>query len=125
MARNRRKAAARSKTATDVSKGAWRPIAQKILQILLSIIGAGCTTVSIGSTDGHTKIARSLGFASISVSPTIAPVLVEVTALGFTAGPAGYAVGFSNQQLVAIPETCRVIFWIRNEPEARAIQSLL
>lgn len=92
--------------------------------ILLLIFVGGCTTVSITSMAG-TKIERSFGFARVSLSSKEGPMLVEINALGFISGPMGYAVGFSRQQLAVIPDTCRVIFWIKSEAEAKVLQSLI
>jgi len=100
-------------------------MSQSTKLIMLSVLLAGCTSISITATDGMTKIERSFGFATVSVSPGKTPILVEVTAFGITSGPAGFALGLSKQQLAAIPATCKAVFWIKNESEAKALQAII
>lgn len=93
--------------------------------VLFLVLFTGCTTISITSLDGQTKIERVFGFASVSVQPTETPVLVEMISVGFASGPAGYVIGISNQEIAFIPESCRVVFWVKDEKEARAVQHII
>jgi hypothetical protein len=80
-----------------------------------------CTTISVTSSEGHTKIDRSFGFASVSVSPEATPVVIQITSIGFLSGPAGYTAGYSNQEITTFKDDCRVIFWVKDKNQAKAV----
>jgi hypothetical protein len=100
------------------------PIQTAILASIMLTLGA-CTTISITSPEGHTKIERSFGVASISVSSGDSPAVVQMTSIGFSSGPAGYAVGYSDQEITRFHDDCRVIFWVTDQNQAEAVLSVV
>lgn len=89
--------------------------------VLLTLALGACTTISVTSSEGHTKIERSFGFAAVSVAPEATPVIIQMTSIGFSSGPAGYSVGYSNQEITTFKDDCRVIFWVKDKSQVKAV----
>lgn len=91
------------------------------LLILQTLALGACTTISVTSSEGHTKIERSFGFAAVSVAPEATPVVIQMTSIGLSSGPAGHSVGYSNQEITIFNDDCRVIFWVKDKNQAKAV----
>lgn len=83
--------------------------------------------VSFTSTvkDGSTRVERGVGFVSIYLDADSEPTIGELRSLGFAHTPLGTSLGYTSQQIVALPNDCHVVFWVENEEQLQQIGELL
>ncbi len=93
--------------------------------VCVGAILTGCTSVSIIGDDGGTKVTRSFGVLSVQMSPSTDAIVAEMTGFGIASSPTGKVAGFSNQTLLFMTPSCKLVVWIENEAQAEKINTLL
>jgi hypothetical protein len=101
--------------------GRWPRLLQGLGSALL--LGA-CSTVTIHAGDGAATVERRFGVVVVEVTPASTPVVTEMTTLGLASSPAGTTLGWSKAQLAALPEGCRVVFWVQRREDLQAFKQL-
>lgn len=78
----------------------------------------GCTTVRIDSGPDNVRIERHFGALFVSVNNVNEAYSAQVSSIGISNTPMGFAVGYSNQSWVNMPkEHCRMVLWINSQTE--------
>lgn len=84
--------------------------ATALVAALMAVAGLpGCAVLSIQAADGQVKVERRAGLLVVQPQPGLQPMVLQSTALGWQAGPAGQGLGWMSSRLVMMPEGCRVI----------------
>jgi hypothetical protein len=86
---------------------------------------SGCSVVEVSSAGEDALVARSFGVTRLYMQPESAPVVAKIRSFGFVESPLGISLGYSDQVIVALPPSCRVVFWIENEEQFERIKSLV
>lgn len=97
----------------------------KILLAAVLVILSSCSIVEITSAGREVQVERSFGLTQILVRPNLAPVVAKIRSLGLLESPLGATLGYSDQIIVALPGSCRVVFLVETEEQYKRIQSLL
>lgn len=96
-----------------------------ITVLLLTICLMACTSIEIRSDRGNATIERSMGFASIHVSPHAGVVVAKIFTFGFMSSPLGLSVGLNKQTIVTSDHGCRVVAWIEDGQDYEVIYEKL
>jgi hypothetical protein len=89
------------------------------------ISGSGCTTIRIVDGDNTTRIETRFGFVAIYLQPDVDSVVTEARCLGIIKSPAGFAIGYSNQEIAALSDSCKVVLWIQNDRQLEQFRELV
>ncbi|MEW9799282.1 hypothetical protein [Alteromonas sp. CYL-A6] len=96
-----------------------------VFAVLITLLSAGCTTVSISQSDGSVSIERHFGFVVIKPLDDASMMTAEVTSLGYSATPLGYSLGYSQQSVTTADDGCRLVVWVQDHTSQRALADKL
>ena len=89
--------------------------ANSLIEALLTL--RGCTNITTLDENSVVTVGREFIFISLFTDPETDAIVAETTSFGYVASPVGISMGYGNHSEALLPETCRVVLWIKNKSE--------
>lgn len=83
---------------------------------------AGCTTIELRAAPDQVRIERCFGFANVEIRPSSAPVMARMRTFGASSSPLGFNIGYAREEIAALPDGCRVVFWAEDAQQVRTFR---
>ena len=96
------------------------------LVMILSLTSlAACTTVHIHNGDGSISTTHGFGVLSVAIPSTQSGLLIDARGFGLLSMGNSLSLGYVEQKVALLTDSCRVVFWIDNAEQAAAVTRLL
>ncbi len=89
------------------------------------VFATGCSVVKITKGNNEIEIKRHFGLVSIELSPTTDTIFLESVSLGAIKTPYGFALGYHNEDLLALKPTCKLVIWVSTNEQLEFIKEII
>jgi len=96
-----------------------------ILMFLSLALVTACTTVHIHNSDGSISTSNGFGMLSVAIPSNQPELLIEARGFGLLSMGDSLTLGYAEQKMALLTDSCRVVFWIDNSQQVEAVTRLL